>query len=125
MVGGVPYYYANEVYYAQAPGGYVVVDQPKGAVLTGPPPAVPAPVTPPPPPPPGPAPQLFIYPRQGQSPQQQAKDRMECYNWAISQTGFDPARPPAGIPEMQRAQMQADFTRAQGACLDGRGYTVR
>jgi hypothetical protein len=129
-VGGVPYYYANEVYYAQAPGGYVIV-QPRGEVITGPPPVVPAPVTPPPPaqptyaPPPPPPNQVYIYPRQGQSPQQQAADRLECYNWAINQTGFDPARPAAGLPEMQKMQLQTDFQRAQGACLDGRGYTVR
>lgn len=70
--------------------------------------------------------QLILYPRQGQSQEQQAKDRNECYGWAVGQTGFDPNNPPSGnMTESQRAQMNGDFKRAMGACLDGRGYTVR
>ena len=87
----------------------------------------------PPPPPPGPPSQaqmsggpLFIYPRQGQSHEKQAKDRNECQSWAVGQTGYDPTNPPPDdMPVNQRAQMSADFQRAIGACLDGRGYTVR
>jgi hypothetical protein len=30
VVGGFPYYYANEVYYVQRPEGYAVVDAPAG-----------------------------------------------------------------------------------------------
>jgi hypothetical protein len=37
-IGGVPYYYANDIYYAQAPGGFAVA---------APPAAVPAPSVPP------------------------------------------------------------------------------
>jgi Glycine zipper len=39
--------------------------------------------------------QLFIYPAKGQSPQQQQKDDYECHLWAVQQSGYDPARPPA------------------------------
>jgi len=39
--------------------------------------------------------QSYIYPAQGQSPEQQQKDESECYAWAVTQTGFDPANPPA------------------------------
>ncbi len=123
-VGNVPYYYANEVYYAQTPGGYAVVEPPMEEVGQTPPPPGP----PPPPPAPSaqmPANQVFVYPRQGQSPQKQAADRRECHNWALGQTGFDPAKPPVGMPETQMAQKQDEFLRAQGACLEGRGYTVR
>jgi hypothetical protein len=119
QVGGLPYYYANEVYYTPGQGGYVVVTPPQGEGYPSPPP---------PGPPPSaqmPAGQMFIYPRQGQSPQKQATDRLECHNWAVSQTGYDPSKPPIGLPEPQMIQKQADFHRAQGACLDGRGYTVR
>jgi hypothetical protein len=43
--------------------------------------------------------QMFFYPTQGQSPEQQTKDQGECHAWAVQQTGFDPARPPvAPIP---------------------------
>ena len=69
---------------------------------------------------------IFVYPRQGQSEELQAKDRYECHSWAVSQTGYDPTQPSAGdMPEAQRNQMRADYNRAQGACLDGRGYTMR
>ncbi len=35
---------------------------------------------------------LFIYPSKGQSQEQQDRDRYECHNWAVQQTGFDPSR---------------------------------
>lgn len=139
--------------------------------------------------------QPIIYPDRGQSPQQQQRDQGECYNWAVQQTGFDPARaqtaqappPPSTAPQGQvlrgagrgaavgavggaiggdagkgaaigattgalfgamrrredrRAQEQqydqamaqqqaamaqgsSTFNRALGACMAGRGYTVR
>ena len=34
---------------------------------------------------------LFIYPKAGQSQEQQGKDRYECHTWAVQQTGFDPS----------------------------------
>jgi hypothetical protein len=33
-----------------------------------------------------------VYPAKGQSAQEQSKDRFECYEWARSQSGFDPAQ---------------------------------
>lgn len=33
---------------------------------------------------------LFAYPLKGQSAQQQQLDRMECHQWAVAQSGFDP-----------------------------------
>jgi hypothetical protein len=106
---GVPFYYANEVYYAHRGDGYVVVEPPKEEVSQTPPPAD----------------QMFIYPRQGQSEQQQADDRYACHRWAVSQTGFDPTQPPGGAPDAQKIEKRADYQRAMGACLDGRGYTVK
>jgi hypothetical protein len=72
-----------------------------------------------------PSEQVFIYPRQGQNEQQQAKDRYECHSWAVNQTHYDPTRPPAGTPAAQMSQQRVDYQRAMGACLDGRGYTVK
>ncbi len=52
-----------------------------------------------PPPPPaayaGPPPNttVYAYPQNGQSAQQQSKDRYECSLWAVQQTGFDPSAP--------------------------------
>lgn len=39
--------------------------------------------------------QVLFYPAAGQTPEQQDRDRFECYRWAVQQTGFDPAAPPA------------------------------
>ena len=113
-VGGLPYYYANDVYYTHGAGGYVIVEPPKGEISQAPPSAVHTSLD-----------QLFIYPRQGQNEQQQAKDRYECHSWAVSQTGYDPTQPPAAVPTAQISQKRADYQRAMGACLEGRGYTVK
>lgn len=44
-----------------------------------------------------PAPQpetrVFVYPLNGQSADLQDRDRYECHNWAVKQTGFDPSAP--------------------------------
>ena len=48
----------------------------------------------------------FIYPSQGQSPQQLEKDKLGCYSWAKEQTGFDPMKTPTATtaPPQQEAQ---------------------
>jgi hypothetical protein len=119
-VGGAPYYYADDVYYVyRGPGvGYEVVEPPPGqdAAAAQPPPG---------PPPAGPDHQLFIYPRNGQTPEQQSRDQYECHTWASGQTGFDPTAPSGGVPPPQTANARADYNRAMSACLEGRGYTVR
>ena len=122
-VRGVPYYYANDVYYMRTPQGYVVVAPPPPTVVVEQPPSNAVIELPP-----GttvaqaPAPQLFIYPRQGQNDQQQAKDRYECDRWAVGQTGYDPSFPSAG----GATAVQVDnYRRAMSACLDARGYTVK
>ncbi|MGA2397689.1 MAG: glycine zipper family protein [Steroidobacteraceae bacterium] len=61
-----------------------------GACVTPPPRTVL--VQPPPPPPPQ---KIFVYPANGQSPEQTDRDRYECHMWAVQQTGVDPSRPDA------------------------------
>ena len=73
---------------------------------------------------PSPTERIFVYPREGQSEELQAKDRYECHSWAVSQTSYDPTQP-SDMPETRQNQMRADYNRAQNACLDGRGYTVK
>ena len=68
---------------------------------------------------------IFIYPRQSQNEEQQAKDFDVCHSWAVGQTGFDPSKPPAGRPDTQTTQKNSDYLREVSACLDGRGYTLR
>jgi hypothetical protein len=63
-------------------------------------------------PPSGPA----IYPSQGQSPEQQAKDKAECNAWATQQTGFDPA---AAASQAQHAQGAPQGGGAAGGAAKG------
>jgi hypothetical protein len=42
---------------------------------------------------PPPTTQVYFYPTAGQSPEQQNRDRYECYLWAVKQSGFDPSQP--------------------------------
>lgn len=42
--------------------------------------------------------QYYVYPTRGQSPQQESFDKAECFNWAVQQTGFNPANPPPMAP---------------------------
>ena len=44
---------------------------------------------------------LFVYPSQGQSQQQQKKDEFECYQWAMEQSGVDPLNLPKVEAEVQ------------------------
>jgi uncharacterized protein DUF6515 len=116
--GGVPYYYANDTYYvwSQAQNGYEVVDPPgdQGGASTD---------APQPPPPQGD--NLFIYPQQGQSAEQQASDQYDCHRWSSSQTGFDPTQAGGGVSPDQLGARRADYQRAMIACLQGRGYSAR
>lgn len=100
-IGGAPYYYANDVYYAPAPGqGYVVVAPPPGAETVQPVAAAPAGL-----------PEPIVYPRAGQSAAQTDADLQDCRRWAATQPG---APADASV-----------FQRAVAACMEGRGYTVR
>lgn len=68
-------------------------------------------------------PKVFLYPKNGQNAEQQARDRYECYRFAVAQSGFDPMRAPGGA--VQNTELQSDFERAQSACFDARGYASR
>jgi hypothetical protein len=128
--GGVPYYYANDVYYTYNSGynGYVVTDPPpadsgdsasassdggydstepgstsgSGSSSGS-----------------GGSAEIYAYPKSGQSDEQQATDRYECHKWAAAQSGFDPTR------GSQPSGNVADYRRAMTACLDGRGYSAK
>jgi len=118
VIGGAavlaPYYYAPYYSPYYAPPPVIIREQPP--VYLQPAPSLT----------PSSTERIFVYPRQGQSEELQAKDRYECHSWAVSQTNYDPTQPSAGdMLEAQRNQMCADYQRAQSACLDGRGYTVK
>ena len=67
---------------------------------------------------------VAIYPHNGQSADQQALDRYECYQFAVAQTGFDPLASNSGVPPAETARHDAAYSRAQASCLEGRGYSV-
>jgi hypothetical protein len=89
---------------------------------------------------------VFVYPQKGQSTEQQKKDSYECYEWAKTQSGVDPSAAPApssgrpGPPgpngalkrrkdlaaqEAKQKEAGSAYDRAFGACMQGRGYSVR
>lgn len=49
---------------------------------------------------------VFVYPSKGQSSQQQERDQSECYTWAKSNTGYDPANPESGASQPSQAPQQ-------------------
>lgn len=111
---GVPYYYADDTYYRWAANRreYVVTEAPRdtdvqaagSASAQG---------------------DLFIYPKNGQGEEQQSRDRYECHSWAADQSGFDPTQPLGGVAESEATARRADYQRAQTACLEARGYSVK
>ncbi len=133
--GDVPYYYADSNYYLwdNDAGAYETVEPP--GTLTHVPPygssmVQGAPLV---------SPELFAYPKAGQSEAQQKQDKDECSRWAAGQTGSNPtpaqaptpapATPaqaptpaPAGNPAGSDRQA---YLRAEAACLEGRNYSVR
>jgi hypothetical protein len=114
-IGGSPYYYADNVYYTWDPAanGYTVVAPPDGADQPSAAPAQAAPQT-----------DLIVYPKNGQSSDQQAADRYDCHNWAKGQTGFDPTQTGGGVAPGTAAQARSNYDRAMSACLQARGYQV-
>ena len=55
--------------------------------------------------------QMFVFPAQGQSPEQQARDEGTCNSWAVQQTGFNPATAATAPPRSGEA--------AQGGLVRG------
>lgn len=109
---GVPYYYGNTTYYVWRPekNGYMVVEPPD-EIVSGQPRVL--------------APELYVYPKLGQSEQQQADDRFECHKWALKETGYDPSQPPENVPTKERESRRDNYQRAIKACLDAKGYSIR
>jgi hypothetical protein len=126
--GAIPYYYANDVYYTWDPSyeGYVATDPPPVADPSGAGAAAPDSGSPPEVPPAGAGdmPQagagggaagpiggeIYMYPKNGQSEEQQVQDKLECQKWASDQVGLGSNGP--------------DYRRAMIACVEGRGYSA-
>ena len=110
--GGIPYYYANDTYYRwhERRRAYEVIEPPgeASAATEAPPPQ-----------------DVFMYPRNGQNDEQQARDRYECHRWAAGETGFDPTHADGGVALDEARARRNDYFRAITACLEGRGYSVK
>jgi len=117
--GGVPYYYANDTYYNWDPsqGQYEVVVPPGAENAPSDADAGSAE-------PPAAASELYSYPKNGQTAEQQEQDRYECHRWAADQSGFDPTQNVGGGAPPDPARRGA-YQHAMSACLEGRGYTVK
>ena len=118
--GDVPYYYADDNYYLwdSDAGAYETVEPP--GTLTHVPPygssmAQDAPLV---------SPELFAYPKAGQSEAQQRQDKDECSRWAASQTGVNATATPVEPGQAAGPHQQA-YLRAEAACLAARNYSVR
>jgi len=111
---GVPYYYADDVYYewSGTAGAYQEVQPPVGLaeqidaqapVLTD----------------------LFVFPNGDQSNEQLERDQEACHDWAVEQAGFDPhTAAPTTRASDRSAAKRASYLRAEGACLEARDYSV-
>jgi len=115
--GDIPYYYANDVYYVWRDdlNGYEVVEFPddneaKAAISYK-------------------ADKLFVYPKKGQSKQQQADDEYACHRYGVEQTGYDPTQPAskdsANASQKQLSEQRQDYQRAMKSCLEARDYSVQ
>jgi hypothetical protein len=100
----VPYYYADGDYYAWNGdvGEYEQVQPPAQIAEQGPEQT------------PAQGNSLYVYPENGQTPQQQANDEYQCSNWAHSQTAYTGASGAAA----------QGYLRADAVCLQERGYSV-
>lgn len=134
---GVPYYYANSDYYVWngTANQYEQVQPPPEVLQQGSGPGAPG-VAPGAQESPG-AQELYAYPMHEQSPEQQARDKRECREWASGQMaggapapGVAPGAPgpaPQAAPPMPPnvSASGPDYLRAEAACLEARGYNVK
>lgn len=102
-VGPDRYFYHAGIYYRHGPAGYVVIEKPKQADQALP----------------SVSDKLIIYPAAGQTDKQKSRDKYECHEWAMSETGYDPTDLTAD------PLLKADYQRAISACLEARHYVVK
>jgi len=62
---------------------------------------------------------LVVYPSDGQTPDKQARDEGECYQWGKTTTGVDPANPMAGVQAAQPAAQPPPGGQAAGGAMRG------
>jgi hypothetical protein len=60
---------------------------------------------------------LYVYPNQGQSPDQQEQDQFDCYRYGRDQTGFDPMEVPTATAPPPEQKGSVVGGAARGALL--------
>lgn len=103
------FFYVNATYYrwSDSDAAFVVVDKPDHAdeamdeAIKG---------------------RIYAYPNANQSEEQQAKDRYECHQWAVTEAHVDPTL--EDEVEDLAVDDVVNYRRALMACLEGRDYTV-
>ncbi|MGC2461969.1 MAG: hypothetical protein WA446_13520 [Steroidobacteraceae bacterium] len=115
---GVPYYYADDNYYMwdNSYGEYHAVNPPPEVLKQA---NAQQSVT-----------ELFAYPKNGQSTEQQAQDKQECQSWAAAQTRYTSTQPSGTLAWLHAGgatspATREQYLRAQAACLEARSYSVR
>jgi hypothetical protein len=63
---------------------------------------------------------MYVFPNDGQKPDQQSKDEGECYNWAVQNTGLDPFQLQKQAQQLKAQEQQAQAS-AQAAANSGAG----
>jgi hypothetical protein len=58
----------------------------------------------------------YVFPKEGQSPEQQQRDDYQCHQWAVQQSGYDPTRPP---PPPQAAPVDTGAEVSKGVVKGG------
>lgn len=68
---------------------------------------------------------MFVYPKKGQTKDQQQKDQYECHLWAVDQTGVDPMKPVQPAPATaQSGGGEVVHGAAKGAALGAIGGAI-
>jgi hypothetical protein len=68
--------------------------------------------------------QMYVYPAQGQTKEQQDKDEYDCHQWAVQQTGFDPTKQTAPSGTAEQSSGGAVRGAARGAALGAVGGAI-
>ena len=66
----------------------------------------------------------YIYPSKGQTQGQQDRDKYECNQWAVSQSGFYPGNPSPTSTSAQQAQREPTGGAARGAAVGAVGGAI-
>jgi hypothetical protein len=64
---------------------------------------------------------VYVFPAEGQSSEQQSKDEMECYNWAVTNSGSDPFK----VAEQKQSDQQKAAEEKSAASQTGKRSGVR